>query len=281
MGITVTESRPQPGSQSQSVVQSKATPLVQEKAAGAAENAVKSSELNLAALERTVRLKFGGKTARHIFRRLTFSDWWGFLKDSRSEMILQGDSWSHESRTDEAAIALWDRAVVRVEGYRAGDDWKRKMPATHKIAAVGLLQEVVAVPSTEEDDFDLEADRRTVTLEAAWNGQVYSNLRHVFRVPEQEDTLSYRRLMAEFFRKSSRRQSKSTTRVVVPVRLSGLVKLYDRLIEDAEGYTGFRAPREMDALHKQAAILALFDPPQEEPDEEPAADEVVSTNGGI
>ena len=272
MDTPVTEGRPQSGSQSQPVPHPKA---------GATKNVPEASELNLAALERTVRLKFGGKTARHIFRRLTFSDWWGFLKDSRSEMILQGDSWSHQSRTDEAAIALWDRAIVRVEGYRAGEDWKRKMPATHKIAAVGLLQEVAAVPSSEEDDLDLEADRRTVTLEVAWNGEVYPSLRHVFRVPEQEDTLSYRRLMAEFFRKSSRRESKSTTRVVVPVRLSGLVKLYDRLIEEVEGYTGFRAPREMDPLHKQAAVLALFEPPQEESDEEPAGNEAVAPNGGI
>ncbi len=277
MDTTVTKSRPQPVGQSKSVEQVK--PSVQTQGAGAGENVPKSSELNLAALERTVRLKFGGKTARHIFRRLTFSDWWGFLKDSRTEMILQGDSWSHESRTDEAAIALWDRAIVRVEGYRVGEDWKEKMPASHKIAAVGLLQEVVAVPSSEEDDLDLEADRRTVTLKAAWNGQVFHRLQHIFRVPEQEQTLTYRRLMAEFFRKSSRRQS--TTRVVVPVRLSGLVKLYDRLIEEAEGYTGFRAPREMDPLHKQAAVLALFDSPQEESEEEPAADDAVSRNGGF
>lgn len=225
-----------------------------------------TSELDVTASERSVRLKFGGRTARHIFRRLHFDDWNEYVKASRMEIVLDGDTWTHVSKTDEAAIALWDKAILHVEGYKVGPqglskDWKRKMPARHKIVAVGLLQEVTAVPSNEDADFDLdlEADRRTVVLEASWNERVYPRLLHTFRVPAQEETLRYRRIMAESYRKPGRR--KLSTRVLVPPRLASLVALYDALIVSTSGYRNNPSPREMDALHKQAAAMALFNPP--------------------
>ena len=229
--------------------------------------------LDLAAPQRTVRLKFGSRTARHVFRRLRCEDWLEFVKAARTEMVFDRSGWTQESHADAASIALWNRAVLRVEGYKVGpkgtsDDWKQKMPAHHKIAAVGLLQEVAVVPSEDDGnpDFDLEADRRTVTLEAAWNERVH-RLQHIFRLPGQEHTLRYRRTMAEFFRKSGQRQKK-TTRVLVPARLTSLVALYDALILSTTGYTNAHGPADMDALHKQAAVLALFEPPAESEEEE-------------
>ncbi len=233
-----------------------------------------TSELDATASERSVRLKFGGRTARHFFRRLHFDDWNEYVKASRPEMIFDGDAWTHESKTDEAAISLWDKAVLRIEGYKVGPeglskDWKRKMPAHHKIAAVDLLQEVTAVPSNEDADFDLdlEADRRTVVLETSWNEHVYPCLQHTFRIPAQEETLRYRRIMAESYRKPGRRTS--STRVLVPARLASLVALYDALIVSTSGYRNNPSPREMDALHKQAAAMALFNPPSDAEEMDP------------
>ena len=240
------------------------------------EPAADSSELDLTASERSVRLKFSGRTARHIFRRLHFDDWNEYVKAARTEIVLDGDTWTHETKADEASIALWDKAVLRVEGYKVGPDglakdWRWKMPVHHKIVAAGLLQEVTGIPSNEDADFDLdlEADRRTVVLEAAWNERTFPLLSHAFRIPAQEETLRYRRIVAETYRKPGRR--KSSTRVLVPARLASLVALYDALIVSTSGYRNNPSPREMDALHKQAAVVALFSPPsnlETEEDEE-------------
>ena len=236
-------------------------------------NTIAAAALDLAAPQRTVRLKFGSRTARHVFRRLRCEDWLEFIKAARTEMIFDRTGWTQESHADAACIALWNRAVLRVEGYKVGpkgtsDDWKEKMPAHHKIAAVGLLQEVAVVPSEDDEnqDFDLEADRRTVTLEAAWNERVHKRLDHLFHIPRQQDVLEYRRTLAESYRQQ--RPRAGAIHVQFPPRLKQMVALYDRLIDEVRGYTGLNSPRDMDALHKQAAVLALFEPPAESEEEE-------------
>ena len=65
--------------------------------------------------------------------------------------------------------------------------------------------------------------------------------------------------MAESYLKQGRR--KSSTRVLVPPRLASLVALYVALIVSTSGYRNNPSPREMDAVHKQRAVVALFSPP--------------------
>ncbi len=224
-----------------------------------------TSFLALDAPERVVRISFAGKTARHFFRRLGITDWLLYLKELRSEFLSDAEKWIPENRWTEAAIALWDGAIVRVEGYKglaavSAPEEKATMPALHKKAAVTLLQQVVALPGA--DPFDLEADSRTVRLEAAWNETIYQNLIHRFRPPSQADALAYDRLKVEYYRSRGRRDG--ATRIVIPPRLKQLCEIYDRLCLDVSGYSGMQTPSEMDPLHKQAAVQGLFEPVESE-----------------
>lgn len=217
--------------------------------------------LDLSAPERSVRVREAGRVGRHIFRPLALSDWLRYLADLKTEFVYEEDSVLPVNRSEEAAVALWDGAVLRVEGYHCGDDWKERMPVGHKAAAVNLLQEVYVTESA--DPFDLQAEGHSVVLEAAWNESVYERLVHRFRLPAAAEELSFRRLQIRFYRMTGQRGG--VTRVRVPAKLKELCQLYDAMILSTEGYAGFRSPKDMDPLHKQAAVTALFTPPERSP----------------
>ena len=218
--------------------------------------------LDLSSPERIVRLKFGQRSALHVFRRLTLEDWLGYLKLCPTELVAEGDAWTPESNAPQAADWLWSRAVTRLEGYKAGEDWKQKMPLAHKLAAVTLLQEVY-LSETHNDPFEIEAESRTVVLEAAWNLQRYENLVHRFRLPWQDEAYRYRRLTVQWYRQRGQRQQGMRIRMALALR--PLCDLYDQLIEAAEGYawpSGTDVRGTMDPLHKSAAISVVFEPPE-------------------
>ena len=232
--------------------------------------------LDLSAQERTVRLKIGPHRVLHILRRLTLQDWIRYQKTAHTQVIVSGEWSQMSSRSDEAAIELWDSAIVRIEGYKVGPgglpvDWKNKMSVLQKIRAVDLLQEVEAVPESEQPAF--EANSRSVCLEAGWNGTIYEHLMHKFRLPTQEDDLKYRRVQADSFRKRERSRQRNgrreaVTKVLLPSILGTMSEFYDQFILEVAGYTGAQHVADMDPLHKQAAIMALFDPPTEESEDD-------------
>jgi len=224
------------------------------------ETTTETKLLDLNSPERVARVSFAGKEARHFFRPIALADWVNYFKTLATEFISAGDELTPEARPEEAAAQLWEKCIVRVEGYR-GQEWRARTPVSHKMAAVAALQEVYAMDGG--DPFDLEADAVTVRLEAAWNGEVYSQLKHRFRLPSSAETLSYRRLNVSFLRSKGRRNPE--TRIRAAVRLAELCRLYDSLILETSGYAGDLA--NLDALHKMGAVSALFEPPEPEVEE--------------
>jgi len=212
--------------------------------------------LDLDCAERRATVRFAGRSATHIFRPLTLEDWLRYFTTLAVEYISTSDEMITQSHEQEAADALWQEAILRVEGYQ-GDDWKGRMPLSHKVAALAGLQQVLATDAG--DPFDLAPDSRLVRLEAAWNGEIHEGLGHRFRLPSSEDARDYRRLNVSFIRSRGRRDQ--ALRIKACVRLGELCRLYDALILETEGYSG-DYPKRPDPLHKMAAITALFEPPE-------------------
>jgi len=223
--------------------------------------------------ERTVRIRelLGekAKSRRHIFSPIKESDWQKFFAHLQAKRHLQEGRFSIESNSDEASCKLWDRRILRIEGYRVGgkasqeqpiDLWRNLVPVSHKVATVELLQEVVQADDSP-DDFDLAAEELPVVLSANWNERVYEPLLHLFRAPGQDDEMRFRRLDAQSFQiKGARGISWFLPSVFEP-----LVALYNKLIVRTEGYAVAGAPltepaRHMDAIHKTTAVALLFRP---------------------
>ena len=155
--------------------------------------------------------------------------------------------------------------------------------------------------------FDLEADSRTVVLAATADGFKYDRLVHILKVPTPEQEIRFERTRVHYIR-----QSGESNRVISPPRLRKMAELYDEIILSVDGYgveepsasvqisgvkdTGGKPPyrqveslptaitvreitdatdarKYMDALHKQAAVLAVFS-------QQPAGEKVGADAGG-
>lgn len=223
--------------------------------------------------ERTVRIRelLGEKPKirRHIFSAIKENDWQKFFAHLQAKRHLHEGRFSIESRSDEASCKLWDRRIVRIEGYRVAGKpsheqpielWRSRVPVSHKVATVELLQEVLQADDSP-DDFELAAEELPVVLSANWNGRVYEPLLHLFRAPGQDDEMRFRRLDAQSFEiKGSRGIS-----WFVPSVFGPLVELYNKLIVRVEGYAVAGQPltepaHHMDAIHKITAVALLFRP---------------------
>jgi len=229
--------------------------------------------LPLDSSERTVRIRelLGSKPKirRHIFSPIKERDWSLFFAHLRAKRHLHEGRFSIESNSDQASCNLWDRRILRIEGYRVAGKpsqeqpielWRGRVPVSHQVATVELLQEVVQADESPED-FDLVAEELPVVLSANWNGRVYDPLLHLFRAPGQDEEMRFRRLDAQSFEiKGSRGISWFLPSVFEP-----LVELYNKLIVRAEGYAVAGQPltepaRYMDAIHKITALALLFRP---------------------
>lgn len=169
--------------------------------------------------------------------------------------------------SSDAALTLWNRLALSVEGYQyPADDWRELIPLAHREAVVRSLTLVApAEPPGDEAAaglFPLATEQVAIVLEAARAGQAYPQLVHTFRPPAVEDERRYRRLMAESLIVGGTRNP----RTLLPPRLPALCRLYDSLVLSVEGYTVNGAVefgreallRHMDAWHKRAAVQALF-----------------------
>ncbi len=240
--------------------------------------------LELAPAEITVPLKVtqAGESyrLRHVLRPPTAADW--FVYEAALEMAVEelppgADSnepcYRLRVRSSEAALLLWERLVLRVEGYEqlAESDWRALIPLGHKEAAISALTLVAPVtarffePGAEEESnhtYPLLAEEHRVMLEAVAAGVAYPQLVHRFRPPSVEAERTYRRLVSETLLVRGAR----TPRTLLPARLPALVRLYDELILGVEGYglngeplaASVQVTQHMDAWHKRVAVQALF-----------------------
>jgi len=243
---------------------------------------------------------------RHILRPPRAADWFAYeaaLKPEVEELPApdgsEDASYRLHVRTMDAALLLWERLTIRVEGYvlpetAAADDaaWRVAIPLAHKEAAVRALTLVAPAspaPCPEESTsggFSVGCGEIAVELECASSGIAYPRLVHVFRPPTVEAERAYRRLLAETLIVRGGRPEGSGPRTLLPARLRALVRLYDELILRAEGYSIHLEPpasrpqllEHMDAWHKRVAVQTLFgdlapDTPTASPASDPLSEE--------
>ncbi len=223
--------------------------------------------------ERVAVFRSGGKTYRHIFRRITASDWAMFFSHVVAEFKREKGGFTRVVDMDYAQLALYTRAIRRVEGYRTTDGrepeklptWPECIPQHHRMAAMGI---VMNLTYSDADESVLDAESVSVMVSAMWNEgdaghmKIYEGLVHHFASPTAEQR---RRLLKSKNRAFIAGGSRDGT-TMIPSGHGVLVKLYDELIECVDGYgiagreiqSRDEIVREMDAFHKAAVVGRLF-----------------------
>lgn len=219
-----------------------------------------------------------GRIFTFTFRRITAKDWEKYF----AGIVIE--SWREEgARVDRVDVRsaqhwLFDECVVRVEGYRLRavefmqlPNWKDRVRYGHRLLAVEKIQDVSLskTPGPEFEDPDFEE----VRLDALWGAQQPGRMKKYVGLVHRFSPLT-----AEHKRRLDRSLTESRVvgggrcaRTIYPVRQALLVKLYDDLIVNVDGYgvagreiDGVQQIRqEMDAFHKVAAVQQLFAAPED------------------
>lgn len=237
---------------------------------------MRSELLPLDLAERVVvfRMQGTGTIRRHVFRKLERAD-----VDAYYSAILVATQRSGESVEDEidvgsSELALYERAIARVEGYRLTDgrdlmevpNWKEIVPGGHRISAADLLTKVRKSEISGEELLD--ADCAVISIDSYWtqnNGLMdwYRGLLHRFTYPKMAHWKKFNRVKTNSVAIGGSRAQ----RTVYPKLNGVLCELYDELIASVDGYSWQGNPlidrsaivSGMDGFHKVAAASALFD----------------------
>lgn len=159
-----------------------------------------------------------------------------------------------------AAIALWNKLAVRVEGYKPTDDWRDKVRESDKVAAitenllaVEVLEEAIVETETGELlDEDADQGSRVIEMRSLFAGEEVETS-HEFRAPNAAELKKYRALMAVSYAVKGSRMRSSDIRV--PSRAKDLAIFYDNLLIESRGYVGNLVPLH----HKIVAAITHFD----------------------
>lgn len=210
----------------------------------------------LEAAERSVTIRDRRRDLVHVFGPIGAADWIEFERLTRAVVETEGDRARSDSMEAEAADWLWDKSILRIDGYGAlPEDWKRKVWLRHKQAALAALTQIFEWEDAPGMPTSMLSDEIAVLLEAACNGQRYVNLRHVFREPETSHQIAWSRNNVQLI--AIRGQRRGVAKHIVMSNLPFKLQLYDELIARVEGYEP-NEPKKMDALHKKVAIEALM-----------------------
>jgi hypothetical protein len=231
--------------------------------------------------QRVVTFRERGQNFIFHLKRITQDEWRKVFLGGCMETETEGESRIVTMDFNTATISLIERNLERVEGYKLRDgggditqvpNWKEKIRPGHKLLAGQLLQEVSLSETPGEVYFDSTHDE--VVLDALWGtgapGSMmkYQGLVHRFHPATPEHTKRFYRANSE-----SRIVGGSRTgRTIFANRRTVLLDLYDELIAEVDGYAFNGQPlvgvdsikREMDALHKVAAVASLFNTPEVE-----------------
>ncbi len=231
--------------------------------------------LPLDARERVIVFRSGGRICRHIFRRITASDWETFFAHIVAEFREEKNGFMQVVDTDFAKLVVYNRAILRVEGYDTPDgsepnklpDWPECIPQEHRLPAVEFLMKLNQ--SEVQNRFSLETGSKRVRIDAMWSEaeelgsmKEYQGLVHKFATPKAGHRQKFLKAKNRSFVAGGSRNS--TT--IIPSAYPSLVRLYDELIEGVEGYSVSGRPldgrdeiaREMDGFHKSVAVSRLF-----------------------
>jgi len=148
-----------------------------------------------------------------------------------SSVEITGGCTRFDQARAEASETLWDRCILRVEGYlvapasppanRAAETaalqlleafpeaWKEKVPLIHKMAAVTLLAQVSAADSANVEAYCFDPERTEVFLDAARGGQAHYGLVHVLNRPTVRQQKEFSRVVSTAFYVRGSRTEKS------------------------------------------------------------------------
>lgn len=213
----------------------------------------------------------------HVFRSPTLEDWTFYFKGTTQLGVSKGrDTVEMSNVSQEKDSLLWEDLIVRVEGYKVKgedvmslDDWKERIPLSHKLEAVSgfMLFWREDVPDEasliEVNSLDLAEDSLEMHFAGIQNGYTHV-IKFFFKNPEPSDHIKFSRLSSKMQLVRTKRRGESAIRV--PSDITGLIDIFDRLVEKVEGYSykgkdlmdaekwkGF-----IDAYHKRAAVLEMF-----------------------
>jgi hypothetical protein len=226
--------------------------------------------------ERVVVFRQREETKRHVFRRITSADWEYYFSHCFSGARREaGATPGNFAGMDYAALQLYRRTILRVEGYEAGggsgsekiNDCQETVSRKHRLIAAQVLMNVSE--RTESGETRVGSKYAPVYIDALWgedrhgrNAQ-YLGLTHIFGNPT---ALHHRRYTGAKNRAHVAARIAAGTTVDYSAA-DVMAKLYDELIERVEGYSVGGRPLagkseivgEMDLFHKCFAAAKLFE----------------------
>lgn len=232
------------------------------------------------AIPRRIAINDRGHRYTFTVARIGADQWFRYFAGILSTSEQKGEEQVRTFDTTGAGLKLVEEALLSAEGYASPidgvDDWKNKIPLSHRRAIFGALVNARRVQETDEQPLALGCE--TVTLQAVWSadgdgGMVQHNrLVHHFETPSWEHNHRYMRESSRSIVVGGSRSGKTVWRGAQKT----LAAIYDELIISVEGYCMDGTPiesdfgrdaiaREMDTFHKVAAANALFE--SAEPDE--------------
>ena len=212
----------------------------------------------LDAPEFAVRFRNGPKIFRHVFRRIAAADWVAYYDATVVEDATQDGGAARSFYQDEASLILFDRIILRVEGYQTRDGrapealptWPECIPLNHRLHAIKLL--VANYAGIATDTFEIGADGESVSFVAVRAedsmAQQFFGVIHRFCAPTADHRQRFLRAKSQW-----------------PSSARAFATLYDELAVSADGYSVTGVPiapeqlnREMILPHKMYAVAALL-----------------------
>ncbi len=212
--------------------------------------------------EFAVRIRSGEKIFRHVFRRATAADWEACRNNLPDETTNGGECEAVNSdREDAADLLLYERIILRVEGYLTRDgrvpqqlpNWPNCIPLEHRLCAIRNWWQCFG--QIDKRTFQAVKDNTVcfiITRDETEGDPLRDyecfGVAHHFRGPNADHVRRFLSAASTFGH---------STRILVP--------LYDELVVSAEGYSIAGLPiapeqlrGEMLPYHKAFAVLALF-----------------------
>ena len=227
-------------------------------------NAIRNSEQNweklfpLDAPEFAVDFRNGTKQFRHIFRRISAADWQAYWSALVLEPADESNGTAQNIRDDDASLILYERTILRVEGYYTLDgrkpeelpSWPKCISLEHRLFAIEILLETLG--SVAWDTVEVGADN-TVSFvvirgDAESSDSRFIGVTHHFCKPKPDQYQRFLHAVGQ-----------------APSNFIAVASLYDELAISAEGYSVGGVPvareqlrDEMPLAHKLYAMIALF-----------------------
>lgn len=222
--------------------------------------------------EKKIRLK-------HWFRQPTLQDWVFYHKARGYIGLSTGkNTFEFSNVMQEEDEAFWKTLIVRVEGYHFKgkdlmelEDWKDRVPLSHKLNAVGgflifYRKDVVGEDELVTEEFlDLGEESEIELQFIVYQDSCEETLKFFFSAPDAKDFIKFNRLMTKM--RLRRTKQRNVSAIEVPSDIYPFVKLFDKMILRVEGYS-YGAAKDLmkvekwkdyiNAYHKKETLRELF-----------------------